>query len=183
MAKAKKKTKKKATKKKAVGSKKPPAEKKRKRGGQPQHTADHDKLAKKIAACGHSDAKIAEVMGISERTFYNWLINHPRFASAVKKGRENFDPANIELSLRAQALPHDDVVELYETRGRGKKSKMTKVGRRVKKGVVNTAAAMKVLAVEKPEKYGEKVEHKGSLGIVFNVKKTYVDTGKNDAGN
>ena len=43
---------------------------------------------------GLSDEQIAQNIGISPSTYYQWQINYPEFSDAIKKGKA---PADIEV--------------------------------------------------------------------------------------
>ena len=144
-----KKTRKKATKNK-VSSKRP---------GRPErYDASYAAQARKACKNGLNDGQLAQLFGVANRSvIYKWKQKHPKFARAIKEGRAAFDIGAVERSLLQQALPHDEVTQLHELRGRGEKQKMTLTGQRVKKNVVNIRAAEKVLKTYMPEKYGDKV--------------------------
>jgi hypothetical protein len=137
--------------------------------------------AGEMAECGYSDRAMWSKLGIEQRTFYNYKKEHKVFAKAIEDGRRRLVDNDIEPSYMQQAIPHDEVVELRELRGRGKKKKMTTVGERVHKDVVNVLAAEKILKVHKPEKYGDKLQLVGGIKVSFNVTKNYAgSTRKSD---
>ena len=143
-----KKTRKKAKKNK-VGSKHP---------GRPErYNASYADQARKACKNGFNDKQLAEMFGVANKSvIYKWKQKHPEFAKAIRKGREKFAAGEVELSFRQLALPHDEVTQIHELRGRGKRRKMTLVAERVKKKVVNIRAAERVLKTHMPEKYGDK---------------------------
>lgn len=155
----------KKTKSKKVAKKKPA---KRKAGKKPQgrpkkYNASYVKQARVAARHGAADNQLAELFCVAPSRIVDWKIKYPEFAEAIEEGRAEFDTGQVELSLRQQALPHDEVTEIRELRGRNTKKdpkgrKMTTTGERRKKKVVNVHAAVTVLKADKPEKYGDTIK-------------------------
>lgn len=119
--------------------------------------------AKQAARNAMADKQIADILGVSPAIIVKWKIEHPEFGEAIREGREELELGNVELSLRQQALPHDEVTQRFELKGRKTKKnpqgrKLTMVGKSVKKNVANVHAAEKILKAEMPKKYGDKVE-------------------------
>lgn len=71
-----------------------------------------NELAASVArVMGCTDKQLAEVLGISEATLYDWKIKHPDFAEALQAGKDSFDNQLVEGALlqRAIGYSHDDV--------------------------------------------------------------------------
>lgn len=49
-------------------------------------------------------AQLAEVFGVALHTINHWMIVHPKFRDAVRKGRDSFDTEKVEKSLLKRAL-------------------------------------------------------------------------------
>jgi transposase-like protein len=83
---AKKKVKKKTTTKKTA---KNPDKKNRGRGGRPAvYKAEYAARAKMMCGkYGVSTVDLADFFGVSERTIYKWIEDHPEFAKAMKEGK------------------------------------------------------------------------------------------------
>lgn len=132
------------------------------RGRPKKYNAAYVKQAHAAARNNLTDKQLAELFGVEASTVAKWKVAHSDFAEAIEEGRAEFATGQVELSFRQQALPHDEVTQLYELRGKDTKTKknrkMTLVGKRVKKDAVNVHAAERVLKAEMPEKYGDKVK-------------------------
>lgn len=140
--------------------KKKPNKRATRQGRPSKYNATYVAQAKECARNNLNDTQIAKILGVAPSRIVDWKIKYPDFAEAIREGRAEYDTGEVELSFRQQALPHDEVMQIHELRdrGRGKKRKMTLVGKRVKKNIVNVHAAEKVLKVEMPEKYGDRVK-------------------------
>ncbi|HMN81690.1 MAG TPA: helix-turn-helix domain-containing protein [Burkholderiaceae bacterium] len=66
-------------------------------------TPAHLELARKVARLGAIDAEIADCLGVSLRTYWNWRAEHPELARAVKLGKAEPD-ARVERSLYQRAV-------------------------------------------------------------------------------
>jgi len=151
--------------------------KKRNKGGRPtEYNKAICQVAGTLAEFGASDRQVYTKLKISQRTFYTWKKEHPEFGEAIASGRQRFDNGEIERSLIQQAKPHDEVTVYHELKGRGKERKMLMVGKKTKQAVVNVPAAERVLKANMPEKYGDKLEHRGGIQVNINIKKHYEET-------
>lgn len=59
--------------------------------------------AEKLAKLGLTDVEMADVFGVTERTFNTWKSAHPEFLQSLKKGKALAD-ANVAESLYHRAL-------------------------------------------------------------------------------
>jgi len=93
--------KKKTTKKKAPAPKKP--------HGRPTKysTSLLPKLAELMAKSAMIDKDMAAFIGISESTFHKWKIDHPDFAAALIKGKQDPDD-KVEAALFQSAMGHHE---------------------------------------------------------------------------
>ena len=82
-------------------------------GGRPtKYRPDyHPEHVRKLALLGMTDAKMAKFLEISEATFHNWKLEHPRFLEALKEGREGAD-VKVTESMYQRAQGYD----VYEDR-------------------------------------------------------------------
>ena len=81
------------------------------KGGRPEtFKPEYVEQARKLALLGLIDAEIANVFGVTERTFHNWKKSHPELFHSLKKGKMIAD-AEVSASLfeRACGYSHDDV--------------------------------------------------------------------------
>lgn len=80
--------------------KKPKSE--HKRSGQPtKYKKSFDKMA--YIACaegGFTDLKLARLFGIAKATLNNWKRSHPKFLASIQKGKDEYDLATAENSLK-----------------------------------------------------------------------------------
>lgn len=107
---------------------------------------------------------VAAEFGVCKKTLNNWMNEVPKFAAAVKKGRQ-LSAEVIEHTLRKLAVPHDEVTVTY-VNAKGKKGKPGKevlFDKKVKKGVVNVHAADRILRADVPERFGNKIKHEGPV--------------------
>ena len=131
----------------------------------------------KYAAHGATNKEMAEYLGVTEQTFYNWIREYPEFARALEEADRSRAAGEVEKAYFKQALPHDEVVEIHELKGRGKREKMKLVGKRVAKNAVNTHAARNILQAYKSDRYSEKLQIPGGVNLKINIK----PLGKNSA--
>lgn len=66
-----------------------------------------------LARDGLTDDQIAQKMGISHVTFYDWLKKYPNISNAIKKGRQPLD-IQVENALLKSAMGYDYEEEVYE---------------------------------------------------------------------
>lgn len=177
----KKKAKKKVKKKAKAKAKKKAG---KKMGPPVKYHASFANQAKLACQRGASDTDLAKLFGVTRQTIREWRLKYEKFEQAIKEGREAFATGEVEVNFRRQALPHDEIVEIHELKGRGKNRKMTLTGKRIKKDVVNTHAGERVLKAEKPDKYGDKMDlrHGGAITAVINVKKNYGNRSRGKQG-
>ena len=65
-----------------------------------------------MARCGMIDKDMAKYIGIAESTFHKWKTDHPEFADALTKGKEEPDD-KVEAALLRTALgsTFDEIVQ------------------------------------------------------------------------
>lgn len=81
-----------------------------------------DDTARKLSLLGLTNAELAEFFGVTERTIYNWLEEHPSFFHAVHEGKTIAD-ANVAESLYKRATgEHVEVEKVYTNRQTGEKA-------------------------------------------------------------
>lgn len=56
----------------------------------------HCSLVKKLAAKGYTDIEMADIMGISERSFNYWKERYPEFLQSIKEGKRIPDEKVIQ---------------------------------------------------------------------------------------
>lgn len=69
-----------------------------------------DRIARKFALLGATDAQIADALGVTVTTLTNWKHAHPGFLAALKEGKDHADAAVVEsLYRRATGFQHKSV--------------------------------------------------------------------------
>ncbi len=81
------------------------------KGGRPSlYKPEHAETARKLCKLGATTSELADFFDVSVSTVSLWLVTHPEFSEAVKKGKEVADD-RVEESLyrRACGYEHDEV--------------------------------------------------------------------------
>nr|DAR05296.1 MAG TPA: terminase small subunit [Caudoviricetes sp.] len=105
---------------------------------------------------GLTDEQLAEKIGISATTLYDWKNKFPEFSEAIKKGKEIVD-IQVENALLKRALGYEymeERVEISEKDGR-------KVIQTVKTVIPDTTAQIFWLKNRRPDKWRDKPEMPG----------------------
>ena len=108
-----------------------------------------------FAESGRRIAGIAELLGVDPSTLRRWRNEHPELEAAIERGRA-YLADGAEDVLLALTQPHDEVIERETPHG---------LIRITKKNVVNVKALLRGLEAYKPERWGNKVEHKGTITL------------------
>lgn len=77
-----------------------------------KYKPEYDKAAYKACKIfGADDKKLAELFEVTETTINNWKNDHLSFFESLKKGKDEFDTKNVEVSLlqRACGYVHDEI--------------------------------------------------------------------------
>lgn len=126
----------------------------------------HPKLVKLAASKSWIDKEIAEELGISESTFYEWKKNHREFSEALKAGKKMIDQ-NVENALYRRAVGYEHTEEkIFNNNGK------PLVVPTVKHYPPDTAAAFIWLKNRRPKQWRDKqeIEHSGEIKQkTFNV--------------
>ena len=99
---------------------------------------------------GLTDEQIANNMGISTATLYNWKLKYIEIVEALKRGKEVVD-IQVENALLKRALGYEYTEETIEIGPTGKKIKQI-----VKQVVPDTTAQIFWLKNRQPEKWRDK---------------------------
>ncbi|MDB5705135.1 MAG: terminase [Sphingomonas bacterium] len=67
---------------------------------------EHADQARKLCRNGMTDREVADILGISPRTFYRWCGEHDDFADAVRVGKDRADE-RVERALYQRAVGYD----------------------------------------------------------------------------
>lgn len=109
-----------------------------------------------LARDGLTDIMLAQKIGISETTFYEWQNRFPEFAEAIKKGKAPVDN-QVESALLKKALGYEyeeTVTEIYEEDGVKRKH----VRKMLKHSPPDTGAIAFWLKNRRPGKWRDKIE-------------------------
>jgi len=76
-------------------------------------------IARRLCRNGATDIEVADILGISVRTFYRWCLLHDEFTAAVRVGKDAADD-RVERALYQRAVGYDYIAEKIVTpRGGG----------------------------------------------------------------
>ncbi|MEG3146487.1 hypothetical protein U1839_17680 [Sphingomonas sp. RT2P30] len=70
--------------------------------------------ARRLCRNGATDIEVADILGISVRTFYRWCLLHDDFSAAVRVGTDAADD-RVERALYQRAVGYDYVAEKIVT--------------------------------------------------------------------
>lgn len=88
-------------------------------GGRPtEYRDEYVERVANLALNGATDAEIADDLGVSISTLYNWRAKHPEFLSALKYGKsQSNERVERSLYLRAVGYEHDAVKVSFDKDG------------------------------------------------------------------
>ena len=75
---------------------------------------DFARIAERLCRNGATDLEVADILGISVRTFYRWCLLHDEFTAAVRVGKDAADD-RVERALYQRAVGYDYVAEKIVT--------------------------------------------------------------------
>jgi len=75
---------------------------------------DFARIAQRLCRNGATDIEVADILGISVRTFYRWCLLHDEFTAAVRTGQDAADD-RVERALYQRAVGYDYVAEKIVT--------------------------------------------------------------------
>ena len=137
----------------------------------------HPELAFKYCLLGATNEELARSLDVSVSTIDIWLVAHPEFLGAVKRGREQAD-AEVANRLYKRALgyehPEDDIRALNGE---------IVITPTIKQYPPDTAAAIFWLKNRRSDKWREKVETAptGADGAPLSLSVTFVQPGGGNA--
>jgi hypothetical protein len=71
-------------------------------------------VARRLCRNGATDIEVADILGISVRTFYRWCLLHDDFTAAVRVGKDAADD-RVERALYQRSVGYDYVAEKIVT--------------------------------------------------------------------
>ncbi len=75
---------------------------------------DFARIAERLCRNGATDIEVADILGISVRTFYRWCLIHDEFTAAVRVGKDAADD-RVERALYQRAVGYDYTAEKIVT--------------------------------------------------------------------
>jgi hypothetical protein len=72
------------------------------------------RIAQRLCRNGATDIEVADILGISVRTFYRWCLLHDAFTAAVRVGKDAADD-RVERALYQRAVGYEHVAEKIVT--------------------------------------------------------------------
>jgi len=72
------------------------------------------RIAERLCRNGATDIEVADVLGVSVRTFYRWCLLHDEFTAAVRVGKDAADD-RVERALYQRAVGYDYTAEKIVT--------------------------------------------------------------------
>ncbi len=75
---------------------------------------DFARIAERLCRNGATDLEVADILGISVRTFYRWCLLHDEFTAAVRTGKDAADD-RVERALYQRAVGYEHVAEKIVT--------------------------------------------------------------------
>jgi hypothetical protein len=75
---------------------------------------DFARIAERLCRNGATDIEVADILGISVRTFYRWCLLHDEFTAAVRTGKGAADD-RVERALYQRAIGYDYTAEKIVT--------------------------------------------------------------------
>ena len=177
MARKKKMMKNTAAKKRSVRNKK--AKKTKKKGAQQANSNaekwddEYVRMADEVYGLGGGPKDLAKMCRCSLSTIYRWLTNNPEFKAAADEGEKRFlDDAETvyKKGVILEATPHNEVTVkvkdiALEAEDEGIEMPATQTETITKRGQFKLKNIADLLKRRRPEKYGDKVEHKGAFTL------------------
>ena len=135
---------------------------KRKRGQPTRFDAAFIAVAKRACAGeGLTDARLANLFGVTRNTIERWKKAHEEFDQAVREGKEIYDCGPVEAALRKSAIGYDVIEETRAlVEGTGGKGELAVVKEVTKHIPANPTSAIFHLKNRNPERWKDR---KGTL--------------------
>ena len=128
---------------------------------------EHMDKIKKMAICGMTDIEMAELLGVTDRTFNNWKEKHPEFFQSLKDWKLKADE-NVKRSLyeRACGYEHEED-KIFNANGK------PMVVPTVKKYPPDPTAAIFWLKNRQPKEWRDKQELDVNANVTVNKLESY----------
>lgn len=131
----------------------------------------HDDLVYKLARDNKTNDEIAEILGISRRTFYDWCEAHEGFSHSLKKGQDaKIDKVVRNLYERACGIEVKEVKKTVVKGADGKAVGKAEITETIKQIPPDVGAICFILKTQRPDQYREKQEiDLGDNSLTINV--------------
>ena len=135
---------------------------------------DFPARAEAYAKQGLIDKEIAQKLGVSEKTYYDYQNKYPQFLQALKRGKEPIDQEVEQCLLkRARGFEYEEThIEYKELPGPGVTAKPTSV-KKIKKLIIGDVTAQIFwLKNRMPERWKDKQAHEfiGPIPVILSNK-------------
>ena len=137
-------------------------------GRSTRYKKEFAQMAEKIALLGATDAELAEIFEVSERTINTWKQRHKEFSAALKSGKQLAD-ANVASRLYERALGYSTTDTKFATH----EGEITDSQEYEKHYPPDTTAAIFWLKNRQPEKWRDKQEVDVNMPTVKVRRKRY----------
>jgi len=140
-------------------------------------------LAEDYARRGLTDIQIAEKLGISKATFYEYQKTYPDFLDSIKRGKKPVD-VEVENALlkRAQGYEYEEVHVEFKTGQEEEKAKPKSIKKIKKQVVPDVTAQIFWLKNRRSKLWRDRhdIEHSGSMNFEISEKFLPKDRKKSD---
>ena len=103
-----------------------------KRGRKGTYRKEYADQAKLVCAeGGFTDAQLARLFKVSEKTINNWKREHEPFVGAIRAGKEEFDSQTVEKSLLRRALGYEYEEVIQERNNKTGRMLITRIVQKV----------------------------------------------------
>lgn len=131
----------------------------------------HDDLVYKLAMDNKTNDEIADILGISRSTFYDWCDAHESFSDSLKKGQEaKIDKVVMNLYQRANGMEYKETKKTVVKGSDGKTIGKAEITETTKYIPPDVGAICFILKTQRPDQFREKQEiDLGDNSLTINV--------------
>jgi hypothetical protein len=133
---------------------------------------DFARIAERLCRNGATDLEVADILGVSVRTFYRWCLLHDEFTVAVRTGKNAADD-RVERALYQRAVGYDYAAEKIVTPKGGGPVVMPYMMH----VPADVRAAMHWLAIRRPKPWAGVPEPKADIATIIAERRQQVIAG------
>ena len=130
---------------------------------------DFARIAERLCRNGATDLEVADILGISVRTFYRWCLLHDEFTAAVRTGKGAADD-RVERALYQRAVGYDYTAEKIVTPKGGDPVVMPYMMH----VPADVRAAMQWLAIRRPKPWARVPEPATDIAAIIAERRQHV---------